>query len=159
MITPIRDSEGYPCDCIKCRDTGVLNSGHGQVPCSCKYGDQTLFAVAGVDGLLPGSIVKKHFVKGCPEPIKVDPNVKISSAFFSDGESAKDGTHQGLNSSYLKIDGKLVPIDAKIFTNLCPDGVNSTDISNPYMIIRKQDTTDQDHYDLGNGEFIEFGHP
>jgi hypothetical protein len=104
--------------CIKCRDSGLLYTGRTYIPCTCSFGDEALFSIAGVDGLLPGSIVKKHFSRGCPEPIFLDPRIKVSSAFFSDGKKARYLEHDGLRTHYLTIDGRLVPADPNVFENI-----------------------------------------
>jgi len=106
--------------CVKCNDTGVLNTGRSGIPCTCSSGDEALFSVAGVDGLLPGSVVKKHFTRGCPEPIVLDPRIKISSAFFSDGKKPRFMEHEGLRTNFLVIDGKFIPADPNVFDNIVP---------------------------------------
>lgn len=136
-------------NCIKCRDTGMLYTGRTYIPCSCSSGDEALFSVAGVDGLLPGSIVKKHFTRGCPEPMVLDPRIKISSAFFSDGKKPRYMEHDGLRTNYLVIDGKYIPADPNVFDNIVPteEEAPEPEPSNPSRSGENNAEDEDDPYD------------
>jgi len=55
--------------CTKCNDTGVIETGNNDLPCDCSAGDTAVFNHAGVDGPVTGAEVRRHFLKGSPEPI------------------------------------------------------------------------------------------
>ncbi|MDD5008557.1 MAG: hypothetical protein PHC68_09215 [Syntrophorhabdaceae bacterium] len=68
--------------CKKCNDTGVEDTGNNDLPCDCPAGETALFNLCGVEGPVTGAEVKKHFLNGCPEPIKHSeaPHGKIRAA-------------------------------------------------------------------------------
>lgn len=55
--------------CQKCNNTGSIDTGNNDLPCDCSVGDTAQFNQAGVDGVITGKQVKKHFLNGSPEPI------------------------------------------------------------------------------------------
>jgi hypothetical protein len=56
--------------CTLCNDTGIIETGNNDLPCSCPAGSTALFNAAGVDGPITGAEVKRHFLNGSPEPIE-----------------------------------------------------------------------------------------
>ncbi len=56
-------------ECKKCGDTGVDKTGNNDLPCGCPAGRKAKFNVAGVEGLVTGEEVRKHFLNSSPEPI------------------------------------------------------------------------------------------
>ena len=52
------------------RSTLSLSKGN-DIPCSCEAGDEALFNIAGVKGLVTGKEVKRHFQNGSPNPIEL----------------------------------------------------------------------------------------
>lgn len=57
--------------CPKCNDTGVIETGNNDLPCSCEKGDLALFNNAHVKGgPITGAQVKRHFLNNSPEPIE-----------------------------------------------------------------------------------------
>ena len=55
--------------CNKCNDTGVIETGNNDLPCSCPAGDTALFNETGVRGPITGRQVKRHFLNSSPSPI------------------------------------------------------------------------------------------
>ena len=56
--------------CKKCNDTGIWETGNNDLPCDCPMGDSALFNMCGVTGPVTGKEMRKHFLNGCPDPIK-----------------------------------------------------------------------------------------
>ena len=56
--------------CTRCNNTGVIDTGNNDFPCSCPAGRTAQFNVAGVNGLVTGEEVERHFFNGSPEPIE-----------------------------------------------------------------------------------------
>lgn len=56
--------------CELCGDTGVFETGNNDLPCHCSAGRTAKFNVAGVNGLVTGEEIEKHFYNGSPEPIE-----------------------------------------------------------------------------------------
>lgn len=46
--------------CQKCNDTGVIETGNNDLPCSCPEGDKALFNVAGVDQAITGAELRRR---------------------------------------------------------------------------------------------------
>ena len=66
--------------CRKCNDTGVIETGNNDLPCDCPAGDTALFNQAGVDGLVTGAEIRRHFLNSSPEPIRIGrKNIPVSS--------------------------------------------------------------------------------
>jgi hypothetical protein len=63
-------STGENMNCKKCNDSGVIETGNNDIPCSCPMGDKALFNHAGVSGEVTGAEIKRHFQNGSPEPIE-----------------------------------------------------------------------------------------
>ena len=122
--------------CIKCKDTGVLNGGSKKFPCTCIAGDKAQFHVSGVDGPIPGNLVKRHFLNNSPDPIYIDPNIQINADVLknyysvskvrkTNGEiilSPKCSLRRGQDadgnlSLDLVINGRIVRINNKLFEN------------------------------------------
>lgn len=57
--------------CQVCKGTGIWETGNNDLPCDCPAGATAMFNQSGVDGLVTGEEVKKHFLNSSPEPIKV----------------------------------------------------------------------------------------
>jgi hypothetical protein len=55
--------------CKDCGGRGVIDTGNNELPCSCPAGEAAQFNVAGVQGLVSGKEVKRHFLNSSPEPI------------------------------------------------------------------------------------------
>ncbi len=45
--------------CPLCHDTGVIETGNNDMPCSCPAGDKATFNVAGINGPISGLELKK----------------------------------------------------------------------------------------------------
>lgn len=56
-------------NCLKCNDTGVIETGNNDLPCDCPAGDKAKFNEAGVRGQVTGAEVKRHFLNTSPDPI------------------------------------------------------------------------------------------
>jgi hypothetical protein len=57
--------------CSKCGDSGVIETGNNDLPCSCEAGDKALFNDAHVKGgSITGAQVKRHFLNNSPEKIE-----------------------------------------------------------------------------------------
>lgn len=54
--------------CAQCNDTGVIETGNNDLPCSCPASDKAEFNV-GADGPVTGAEVRRHFLNGSPEPL------------------------------------------------------------------------------------------
>ena len=66
--------------CKKCNDTGVIETGNNDLPCDCPKGATALFNQAGVDGLVTGEEIRRHFLNNSPEPIEIGrDNISASS--------------------------------------------------------------------------------
>ncbi len=59
-------------DCLECNDTGVIDTGNNDLPCECLLGALALFNVAGVDGPVTGTEIRRHFLNGSLEPIALE---------------------------------------------------------------------------------------
>lgn len=59
--------------CVKCGDTGVIETGNNDLPCDCPAGDTALFNTAGGDGPVTGKEMRRHFLNDSPEPILPGP--------------------------------------------------------------------------------------
>jgi hypothetical protein len=57
-------------NCTICNDTGSIDTGNNDLPCTCSTGDTALFNQAGVTGSITGQQVKRHFLNGSPKPIR-----------------------------------------------------------------------------------------
>jgi len=57
--------------CSKCNDTGVHDTGNNDLPCDCPAGETALFNQAGVIGPVTGAEIKRHFLNGSPEPLRI----------------------------------------------------------------------------------------
>lgn len=57
--------------CTECNDTGVIETGNNDLPCDCSAGTTALFNHAGVEGLVTGAEIRRHFLNGSPNPIKI----------------------------------------------------------------------------------------
>lgn len=55
--------------CSDCKGTGVIDTGNNELPCHCPAGAKARFNVAGVQGMVTGAEVKRHFLNSSPEPI------------------------------------------------------------------------------------------
>lgn len=55
--------------CSKCDDKGVIETGNNDLPCDCSTGQKALFNQAGIEGLVTGAEIQKHFLNNSPEPI------------------------------------------------------------------------------------------
>jgi hypothetical protein len=60
--------------CTICNDTGIEETGNNDLPCDCPAGDTAMFNQAGVDGLITGKQVKRHFLNNSPDPIRIGRN-------------------------------------------------------------------------------------
>lgn len=56
--------------CSRCKDTGVIETGNNDLPCTCLAGDTALFNQAGVRGQVTGAEIRRHFYNNSPEPIE-----------------------------------------------------------------------------------------
>ncbi len=56
--------------CVKCNDTGSIDTGNNDLPCDCPAGDTALFNTTGVEGPVTGAELKRHFFNGSPESIE-----------------------------------------------------------------------------------------
>lgn len=55
--------------CTRCNDTGVIETGNNDLPCTCSAGDTALFNIAQVSGRpVTGAEVKRHYLNNSPEP-------------------------------------------------------------------------------------------
>jgi hypothetical protein len=66
--------------CTICNDTGVFETGNNDLPCDCPAGATALFNQAGVDGPITGEQVRRHFLNGSPEPIRIDCRTPIQAS-------------------------------------------------------------------------------
>ncbi len=66
--------------CPKCNDTGVIDTGNNDLPCSCPAGDAALFNQAGVDGHVTGREVRRHFLNDSPEPLQASAATPLQAA-------------------------------------------------------------------------------
>jgi len=57
--------------CSACNDTGVNETGNNDLPCDCPAGDAALFNQAGVRGPVTGAEIKRHFLNGSPDPLRI----------------------------------------------------------------------------------------
>ncbi len=57
-------------NCLKCDDTGVIETGNNDLPCDCSAGNTAIFNDADVDGPVTGAEIKRHLLIGSPEPIE-----------------------------------------------------------------------------------------
>lgn len=55
--------------CTHCNDTGTIDTGNNDLPCSCPLGDAAQFNVAGVQGAVAGAEIKQHFYNNSPQPL------------------------------------------------------------------------------------------
>ena len=67
-------------ECPKCKNIGIIEAGDNDLPCDCPAGDAALFNEAGIDGLVTGAEVKRHFLNNSPEPIKGDLNSPVPAS-------------------------------------------------------------------------------
>jgi hypothetical protein len=47
-------------NCTECNDTGVIETGNNDLPCSCPAGDVAMFNVAGKSKPVEGKVVKEE---------------------------------------------------------------------------------------------------
>jgi CheY-like chemotaxis protein len=59
--------------CVKCSDSGVIDTGNNDLPCECPAGDTAVFYEACV-GSVTGAEIRKHYYNGSPEPLDRVPN-------------------------------------------------------------------------------------
>jgi hypothetical protein len=64
------EEEKYEVDCESCGDTGIIDAENSYFPCDCDAGATAKFNIAGVEGVVTGIEVRRHFRKDSPEPIK-----------------------------------------------------------------------------------------
>jgi hypothetical protein len=64
--------------CIYCGDTGVIETGNNDLPCSCIAGETAKFNLAGVEGSITGAELSKHFLNNSPHPIDYDIGFRAS---------------------------------------------------------------------------------
>ena len=58
-------------NCTHCNDTGVIETGNNDLPCTCSMGDKALFNNAWVNGgPITGAEVKRHFLNNSPSRIE-----------------------------------------------------------------------------------------
>jgi len=57
-------------NCLKCNNTGAIETGNNNLACDCPAGAKVLFSVAGVYGPVIGAEVQRHFLNYSPEPIQ-----------------------------------------------------------------------------------------
>jgi len=55
--------------CSKCGGIGIWETGNNDLPCDCPAGDTALFNEAGVEGVVTGAEIRRHFFNNSPEPI------------------------------------------------------------------------------------------
>ncbi len=48
--------------CPKCNNTGSIETGTGDLPCDCPFGDTAQFRIAGVGGLVTGREIKQYLI-------------------------------------------------------------------------------------------------
>ena len=65
--------------CLKCNDTGIIETGNNDLPCDCPAGESALFSVAGVVGAVTGAEMRRHFLNDSPEPIVPGPKNFLAS--------------------------------------------------------------------------------
>jgi hypothetical protein len=65
-------------NCIHCGDTGVIETGNNDLPCSCIAGETAKFNLAGVEGQVTGAEMKRHFFNGSPQPLDTGPGFRAS---------------------------------------------------------------------------------
>lgn len=56
--------------CKRCDDTGVIETGNNDMPCTCPVGSTALFNQAGVEGPVTGAEIRRHFLNNSPDPIR-----------------------------------------------------------------------------------------
>lgn len=56
-------------NCQRCRDTGVIETGNNDLPCSCPAGETAKFNIVEADGPVTGAELRRHFLNDSPEPI------------------------------------------------------------------------------------------
>lgn len=52
--------------CVRCKDTGVIDTGNNDLPCDCAHGDTALFNVTGRTGLVSGLVLKTEGTRQFP---------------------------------------------------------------------------------------------
>ena len=57
-------------NCNRCNDTGVIDTGNNELPCTCTKRDSAMFNVAGVSQPVNGVAVRKHYLNNSPEPLQ-----------------------------------------------------------------------------------------
>lgn len=57
--------------CKNCNDTGMIETGNNDLPCDCPLGGKAMFNCAGVEGLISGEEMRRHFLNNSHEPISV----------------------------------------------------------------------------------------
>ncbi len=55
--------------CPRCSNSGVIETGNNDLPCSCSAGDRALFNVTGVRDVVRGDQVKEHLLNDSPQKI------------------------------------------------------------------------------------------
>ena len=55
--------------CDVCKDTGVIETGNNDLPCTCEFGKIASFNVGFAGGPVTGQEVLKHFLNHSPEPL------------------------------------------------------------------------------------------
>ena len=65
--------------CKTCDGTGVEETGNNDLPCHCPLGDAAQFNLTGVEGLVTGAEIKRHFHNGSPEPLDPDPRTPMKA--------------------------------------------------------------------------------
>ncbi len=76
----ISSSNNSDIECLRCDDMGVIETGNNDLPCVCPLGAIALFNVAGVNGAVTGTEIRRHFQNGSPEPIRAaQGNVEAST--------------------------------------------------------------------------------
>jgi hypothetical protein len=66
-------------NCPKCDDTGVIETGNNDLPCTCPAGSTALFNTSGVEGAITGDEMRRHFFNDSPEPLRPKPGVNIEA--------------------------------------------------------------------------------
>ncbi len=57
--------------CAKCNGLGAVRRGKNDLPCDCPLGDTAMFNVKGVLGQVTGAEMRRHFLRGSPEPLRI----------------------------------------------------------------------------------------
>jgi hypothetical protein len=77
MQIPLKQNKEKTTKCEKCNDTGVIETGNNDLPCTCPLGKTALFNQAGVEGLVTGEEIERHFLNNSPEPIFIKGTEKL----------------------------------------------------------------------------------